>query len=112
MMTRVTEHEENPPDLGHDRQEERIDEEVSSMEEYLQIENGESLQVDIPQNITPDSQLNSNPSARHFQEYLGLQADNLGVWSRLDEEGNDVDHMVIHQPREGNWVTIEPFSSN
>ena len=55
MTTRVTEQEEYPPDSGHDRQEEGIDEEVSSMEEDLWIEHGEALQVYIPQNITPHS---------------------------------------------------------
>ena len=33
MTTRVTEQEEIPPELGHDRQEEGVDEEVSPMEE-------------------------------------------------------------------------------
>ena len=48
---------------GHDRQEKGVDEEVSPMEEYLWIEHGESLQIDIPQNIRAHSLLNSNPSA-------------------------------------------------
>ena len=38
MATRVTTHEENPPEFGHDGQEEGIDEEVSPMEEDLWIE--------------------------------------------------------------------------
>ena len=48
MSTRVIEQEENPPESGHDRQEEGVDAEVSLMEKYLWIEHGESLQVDIP----------------------------------------------------------------
>ena len=64
MTTRVIEQEENPPESGHDQQEEGFDEELSPMEEYLWIENGEALQVDIPQNITPHSLLNSSQSAR------------------------------------------------
>ena len=35
MVSRVTEHEENLPQLGHDRQEEGVDEEASPMEEYF-----------------------------------------------------------------------------
>ena len=38
MNTRVTDQERNPPDLGHDRQEEGVDEEVSLMGEDLWIE--------------------------------------------------------------------------
>ena len=38
MRTRVTDQERNPPELGHDQQEEGIEEETSHMEEYLWIE--------------------------------------------------------------------------
>ena len=63
MTARVTEQEENLLELGHDRQEEGVNEEVSPLEKYLWIEHGEALQVDIPQNITPHSPLNSSHSA-------------------------------------------------
>ena len=38
MNTRVIDQERNPPESGHDRQEEGIDEESSPMKEYLWIE--------------------------------------------------------------------------
>ena len=38
MNTRVTYQERNPPESGHDQQEEGVDEEASPMEEYLWIE--------------------------------------------------------------------------
>ena len=53
MMNRVTEHEAIPPESGHGRQEEGVDEGLSPMEEHLWIEHGRALQVDIPQTITP-----------------------------------------------------------
>ena len=64
MATRVTTHEENTPDSGHDRQQEGIEEEVSTMEEYLWIEKREALQLEIPQDVRPLSLINSNLSAR------------------------------------------------
>ena len=49
MNTKVTEHDKHPPDLGHDRQEEGVDEEeVSPMEEYMWIEWREALHIEIP----------------------------------------------------------------
>ena len=38
MITRVTDQERNPPDSGHDRHEEGVEEEASPMEEDLWIE--------------------------------------------------------------------------
>ena len=38
MNTRVTYQERNPPESGHDQQEECVDEEASPMEEYVWIE--------------------------------------------------------------------------
>ena len=63
MTTRVKEYEENPPYSFHDRHEYGVDEEVSPMEEYLWIEQCESLQNDISQNIRLQSPINSNQSA-------------------------------------------------
>ena len=45
MITRVTDQERNPPELGHDRKEEGVEEEESHMEEYLWIEQQEALQT-------------------------------------------------------------------
>ena len=49
MSTRVTDQERNLPELGHDQQEEGMDEEASPMEEDLWIEQRESLQIEVPQ---------------------------------------------------------------
>ena len=64
---------------------------------------------------TPNSLLYSSQSSRVqdiVQEDLGLRDGELGVWSRRDGEGNDVNHLVIHRSQEGNWVTFQPYTSN
>ena len=84
MTTRVTEHEENSLDLGHDRQEEGVYEEVSPMEEDLWIEQCEALQIELPQDIRPLSPINSNVSARVqfiVEEDLTLGVGDFCVWS-------------------------------
>ena len=48
MTTRVTNQEKNPPESGHDQQEEGVDEEALPMEEDLWIEQREALQLEIP----------------------------------------------------------------
>ena len=58
MTTEVTEQERNPPELGHDRQEEGVDEEVAPMEEYFWIDQREALQLEIPQEVRPLSPMN------------------------------------------------------
>ena len=53
MRTRVTDQERNPLESGHDRHEEGLEEEVSSMEEDLWIEQQEALQLEVPQEVRP-----------------------------------------------------------
>ena len=80
MTTRVTEHEKNPPESGHDRQEEGMDEEASPMEEYLWIEQREALQIEVPWQIRTLSP--TNPSTRIqaiFKEDLRLRAGEFGI---------------------------------
>ena len=48
MNTRVADQEINPPESGHDRQEEGVDEESSPMEEDLWIEQREAIQIEVP----------------------------------------------------------------
>ena len=62
MSTRVTDQERNPPESGHDRQEEGVDEESSPMEEDLWIEQREALQIEVPQEVRTLSPM--NPSTR------------------------------------------------
>ena len=45
MSTRVTDQERSPPESGHDRHEEGMEEEASHMEENLWIEQQEALQL-------------------------------------------------------------------
>ena len=62
MSTRVTDQERNPPESGHDRHEEGVEEEASPMEEDLWIEQREALQIEVPQEVRPLSPM--NPSTR------------------------------------------------
>ena len=57
----------------------------------------------------------TNPSTRIqtiVEEDLRLRAGEFGIWSQLDDEVNDDNHLVIHQPKEGNWVTLQAYPSN
>ena len=49
MRTTVIDQERDPPESGHDRQEEGVEEEASPMEEELWIEQREALQLEVPQ---------------------------------------------------------------
>ena len=113
MTTSVTYQEINPPESVHDRQEEGVDEEASPMEEDLRIEQREALQIEIPQEIRPLSPTNPSTKIQAIvEEDLRLRAGEFGIWSRLDNEVNDDNHLVIHQPEEGNWVTLQVCPSN
>ena len=46
------------------------------------------------------------------EEDLRLRAGEFGIWSRLDDEVNDDNHLVIHRPEKGNWVTLQAYPSN
>ena len=103
MNTRVVDQERNMPELGHDRQEEGMEEEASPMEEYLWIEQLEALQIEVPHEVRPLSP--TNPSTRMqaiIEEDLRLTAGEFGIWSRLDDEVNDDNHLVICRLEEGN----------
>ena len=58
MSTRVIDQERNPPELGHDRHEEGVEEEAPPMEEDLWIEQCEALQLEVPQEVRPLSPTN------------------------------------------------------
>ena len=107
MSTRVADQERNLSESGHDRQEEGINEEASPMEEYLWIKQREALQIEVPQEIIPLSPRNLSTRMQSIvEEDLRLRAGEFGIWSRLDDEVNDDNHLVIHRPQEGNWVTL------
>ena len=96
MTTRVTDQERNLPESGHDRQEEGMDEEASAMEEDLWIDQQEALQIEVLQEIRPLSPMNLSTRIQSIvKEDLRLRAGEFGIWSRLDDEVNDDNHLVI-----------------
>ena len=85
------------------------------MEEDMWIEQRETLHIKIPQEVRPLSLVNLKLSAQVqtiVEEDLRRRASEFNIWSRLDDEGNDVDHLVICQPKEGNRVTFQTYPSN
>ena len=90
-----------------------MDEEASLMEEDLWIEQHEALQIEIPREIRPLSPMNTSTRIQAIvEEYLRLRAGEFGIWSRIDYEVNDDNNLVICQPKEGNWVTLQAYPSN
>ena len=80
MSTRVTDQERDPPDLGHDRQEEGVEEEASPMEEELWIEQQEALQLEVPQEVKPPKDPRTRIQAI-VKEDLRLGAGDFSIWS-------------------------------
>ena len=73
-----------------------MDEEASHMEEDLWIEKHESLQIEFPQEIRPLSATNTSTRMQSIvEEDLTLRAGEFGIWSRLDDEVNDDNILVI-----------------
>ena len=83
------------------------------MEEYLWIEQREALQIEFPQEVRPLSPTNLSTRMQDIvEEDLRLRTGEFGICSRLDDEINDDNHLVIHRPEEGNWVTLQAYPSN
>ena len=81
MITRVTDEEINPSDLGHDRQEEGMHEEASLMEEDLWIEQQEALQIEVPQEIRPLYSMNLSTRIQAIvEEDPRLRVGEFGKW--------------------------------
>ena len=90
-----------------------MDEEASPMEEDLWIEQRKSLQIEVPHEIRPLYPMNLSTRIQAIvEEDLRLRAGEFGIWSRLDNEVNDDNHLVIHRPKEGNWVILQAYPSN
>ena len=90
-----------------------MDEEASPMEEYLWIEQRKNIQIEVPQEVIPLSP--TNPSTRMqaiVEEDLRIRAGEFGIWSRLDDEINDDNHLLIRRLEEGNWVMLQEYPSN
>ena len=99
MSTRVTDQERDPSKSGHNRQEEGMEEEPSPMEEYFWIEQWEALQLKVPQEVRPLSSKNLSTKIQTIvKEDLKLRACDFGIWSRLDDERNDDNHLIIRWP--------------
>ena len=56
---RETDRDEIPPESGHDRQEEGVEEETAPKDEEVWIEQQEALQITVPDEVTP-SRANSH----------------------------------------------------
>ena len=113
MSTRVTDQERDPLELGHDRQEEGMEEEASPMEEELWIEQQEALQLEAPQEGTILSPLNPRTRIQAIvEEDLRIGARDFGIWSRLDDETYTGRHLIIHRLEEGNWIILQAVPSN
>ena len=46
------------------------------------------------------------------EEDLRLRASEFGIWIQLDDKVNNDSHLLICQPEEGNWVTLQAYPSN
>ena len=89
-----------------------MEKEASPMEEDLWIEKQEALQLEAPQEVRPLSL--TDPSTRIqtiVEEDLRLGSSEFGIWIRLDDVTNNDSHLLIHQPKEGNWNTIQTIPS-
>ena len=94
---RATDQERNPPESGHDRQEEGVEEEASPMEEELSIGQPEALQLRAPHEGTTLSPLNLCTRIQTIvEEDLRIGAGDFGIWSRLDDETYTGRHLIIH----------------
>ena len=78
MSTRETDQERNPPDSGHDRREEGMEEEASCMGEELWIEQREALQLEVPQEVKPLTDP-CTPIQAIVEEDLRLGAGDFGI---------------------------------
>ena len=109
---RETDHEENLPESGHDRQEEGVEQEVSPTEEEVWIEQPEALQITAPDEGITLSPI--NPCTRIqtiVEDDLRLRAGDFSIWSRLGDETYTSRHLITRRPLEGNWVTFQAAPS-
>ena len=60
-----------------------------------------SPNISSPRDKTSVSNESEYQDASHCQEYLRLRAGEFGILSRLDDEVNDDNHLVIHRLEEG-----------
>ena len=79
---RENDKEENPPESGHDRHEEGMEQEASPTEEEMWIEQPESLQLRAPSEETTLSPLNPHTRIQTIvEDYLRLRAGDFSIWS-------------------------------
>ena len=100
---RENDREENPPESGHDRREEGVEQEVSPTKEEVWIEQPEALQI-----RAPDDRITLSPTNPHtriqtiIEDDLRLRAGDYSIWSRLGDETYTSRHLIIRRPLEGN----------
>ena len=87
--------------MGHDRQEEGVEEEASPIEEELWIEQREALQLEVPQEVKPQIDPRTQIQAI-VEEDLRLGAGDFGIWSELEDRTYTGRHLIIRRPEEGN----------
>ena len=108
MRNRASDQEINPPELGHDRQEQGMEEEASPMEDELCIEKQEALQLEVPQEVKPLTDSHTQIQAI-VKEDLRLGVGDFGIWSRLDDETYNGRHLIIYRPEEGMEEEASPM---
>ena len=110
---RETDHDEVPPESGHDRRTEGEEEEaVSPEDDEIWIEQPEALQVIVPDEGVTLSTVNPRTRIQNIiEDDLRLRAGDITLWSRLGDEPYPGRHLVIRRPIEGNWVTFQTAPS-
>ena len=90
-VARVTEHEGNPPESGHDQQEEGVTNGGRFVDRVVRSSptgntlGGKTFIFDKSKYL----------NVGHYEEDLRLRDGEFGIWSRLDDEVNDDNHLVI-----------------
>ena len=79
---RETDREEIPPESGHDRHGEGVEEEAAPKDEEVWIVQPEALQITVPDQGVTLSLVNPRTTIQNIIEYdLQLQAGDITIWS-------------------------------
>ena len=67
------------------------------MDEDLCIEQCEAIRTEVPLEIRPLSPTNLSTRIQAIvEEDLRLRASEFGIWSQLDDDINNDNHLIIH----------------
>ena len=109
---RETDHDDVPPESGHDRRREGEEEEGSPKDDEMWIEQPEALQLIVPdEGVTLSTVSPRTRIQTIIEDDLRLRAGDITLWSRLGDEPYPGRHLVIRRPIEGNWVTFQTAPS-